>query len=41
MLSVTQNSMPTISKFEFNDAEPVLNQDKLRCLSGLENNAKM
>lgn len=30
------NSVPTVSKFEFNDAEPVLDSDKLRCLSGVE-----
>ena len=27
------NSIPTVSKFEF-DAEPVLDGDKLRCLTG-------
>ena len=39
-LSMT-HSLPTVSKFEFNDAEPVLDSDKLKCLAGLENNAKM
>lgn len=35
------NGMPSVSKFEFNDAEPVLESDKLRCLSSNENNVKM
>ena len=35
------NSLPTVSKFEFNDAEPVLDSNKLRCFTGLENNAHM
>lgn len=35
------SGIPTVSKFEFNDAEPVLERDKLRCLSGQEQNVKM
>jgi len=35
------NGMPSVSKFEFNDAEPVLESDKLRCLSGVKKNAHM
>lgn len=40
VLSMTP-SLPTVSKFEFNDAEPVLDSFKLRCFNGLDNNAKM
>ena len=34
LLSLPNNSsIPTVSKFEFNDAEPVIEQERIRCLS--------